>query len=440
MKDSTHHRWLHTQLPLWEHEGLLSTENAAALRQRHPVNQEGIGLAQLFMGSLGALLIGSGLIALLAYNWDDFSRPARLMCAFGPLLITQVLSFFALRAGDACPTWVRESAALLQMLTAGACLALVSQIYNMGGDWPDFLFGWLLLGLPLIWSMRSTAVSILYLLGTAVWAVNQAQPSLVWYQSAKLYPLLLLGLLPLWPGWKLEKALSIPMRWIWASSAIFGFFAAAHSAQSWNDGNYWRHFEDTVWLWALTSVVFVLLPMSRGAAEAPLRQKPHLVLGGLFVFGYALMMTFPGSAQEVMRGFSATTRTPWGWLLVVLSVFFGILAARQRRYAVLAVGATLLTPLFALLAGTHAAAWLPWLSTLYLAVLGVGLIILEFTGRQGAPRLGATLLCILILARMLESELSLLVKGTAFILIGVAFLVFNIAVSRLSRQKTVSLS
>jgi hypothetical protein len=39
------------------------------------------------------------------------------------------------------------------------------------------------------------------------------------------------------------------------------------------------------------------------------------------------------------------------------------------------------------------------------------------------------------MARMFESELSLLVKGLAFIAVGVAFLAFNIFMSRLARQK-----
>jgi hypothetical protein len=41
---------------------------------------------------------------------------------------------------------------------------------------------------------------------------------------------------------------------------------------------------------------------------------------------------------------------------------------------------------------------------------------------------------VLLIARMFESELSLLAKGLAFIVIGVAFLAFNIAMGRLKTR------
>ncbi len=41
-------------------------------------------------------------------------------------------------------------------------------------------------------------------------------------------------------------------------------------------------------------------------------------------------------------------------------------------------------------------------------IVGITLIVLEFSGRRGAPRLGAALLSILLIARMCESDLSLL--------------------------------
>ena len=78
--------------------------------------------------------------------------------------------------------------------------------------------------------------------------------------------------------------------------------------------------------------------------------------------------------------------------------------------------------------------------SLHVLAIGVLLIGLDLTGRRGSPRLGATLICSLIIVRMFESELSLLAKGIAFIAVGVAFLVFNILMSRLHRQKQLPVS
>jgi len=113
---------------------------------------------------------------------------------------------------------------------------------------------------------------------------------------------------------------------------------------------------------------------------------------------------------------------------------FAFHAIRTSRWAVLAVTSIILPPLFGLIFGSSAAIAVPWLMTLHLLVLGITLIVLEFSGRRGAPRLGAALLCVLLIARMFESELSLLAKGLAFIVIGVAFLAFNIAMGRLKTR------
>ena len=100
-------RWLLEQLPQWEREGLLTADAARTLRERDAPDASQLGLAQLVMGSLGALLIGAGLIAVIGYNWDDFSLPVRLLFAFLPLLLTQVFSFCVLQRGDAGAAWVR---------------------------------------------------------------------------------------------------------------------------------------------------------------------------------------------------------------------------------------------------------------------------------------------------------------------------------------------
>jgi uncharacterized membrane protein len=47
-----------------------------------------------------------------------------------------------------------EAAGLGQTLAVGAALALVSQIYNLPGEWTDLVFWWCVLALPLAWVMQ----------------------------------------------------------------------------------------------------------------------------------------------------------------------------------------------------------------------------------------------------------------------------------------------
>ncbi len=437
--NTSHQRWLLEQLPQWEREGILTADAARTLRERNAVDDSQPGVAQIVMGALGALLIGTGLIAVIGFNWDDFSRPVRLLFAFLPLLLTQLFSFRVLQRGAASAPWVRETAALLQALATGACIALVSQIYNLGGDWPDFLFWWCMLSLPLVWVLRSHAVAIFYLIAIAIWSVNQVEQGKPWFDSPLLYPLLLLGLLPYWPGWKNPAALSLSVRWVMTISAIVGFCSAAVFVSARSGDSYGYNDQSFLWLWTLTAAALALFPLSQSGMEEPTRRKPQVLLGSLWLLGYGVAATFRDVSDDVLKGAAHALQLPWCWgLLTALGVFV-LLAAACKRWAVLAIASVALLPLitipFVENKNAYDSALLSWLVTLHLAAIGITLIVLEFAGKKGAPRLGASLLSVLIIARMADSHFSLLAKGFAFIGVGMAFLAFNILMSRQLKKK-----
>jgi hypothetical protein len=437
--NTSHQRWLLEQLPQWEREGILTPDAARTLRVRHAVDDSQPGAAQIVMGALGALLIGSGLIAVIGYNWDDFSRPVRLLFAFLPLLLTQLFSFRVLQRGAASSAWVRETAALLQALATGACIALVSQIYNLGGEWPDFLFWWFMLSLPLVWVLRSQAVAIFYLIAIAVWSVSQVDRGSPWFDSPLIYPLLLLGLLPCWPGWKNQAPLSLSMRWVMTISAIFGFGSAAVFASQSGIGFFSDHAQSFLWLWTLTAAAFALFPLNQNGIEEPLRRKPQVELGALWLLGYGVAITFHDVSDDIIRGALHALQLPWCWGLLTVLAAFVLMAVARKRWAVLSIASVALLPLiacpFVQNTDKNYGTLLSWLAMLHLAAIGITLIVLEFAGKKGAPRLGATLLSVLIIARMADSHFSLLAKGVAFIGVGVAFLAFNILMSRQLKLK-----
>ncbi|MBE2287011.1 MAG: DUF2157 domain-containing protein [Prosthecobacter sp.] len=440
---NSHHRWLHEQLPQWERDGIVTAENARSLRQRHPLDDSTSGVGQIVMGALGALLIGAGLIAVIGYNWDDFSRPVRLLFAFLPLLAAQIASFRVLQRGDAAAAWVRETVALLQALATGACIAIVSQIYNLGGEWPDFLFWWMLLSLPLVWVLRSQAVAIFYLIAIATWSVSQIETGRAWHDSPLLYPLLLLGLLPWWPGWPPKTALSVSVRWVMTISAIFGLCSAAVFVCEQSDRFLSFQFETAMWLWTLTAAAFALFPLNQAAFEEPTRRKPQVVLGSLWLLGYGLAMTNHEIGRDILMGVSRSIKLPWCWGLLIVLILFVLHALRRRRWAVLSLSSIVILPLpswltmNAMNSVSQSMLSLPsWLATLHLAAIGLTLIVLDFSGRRGAPRFGALLLSVLIILRMADSHFSLLAKGVGFIVVGIAFLAFNLLMSRRRRPST----
>ena len=146
--------------------GVISQQTADNIQ--HYYNSKG-GQSQnkllVVFGILGAVLVGLGIILIIAHNWDELSKITKLCVAFLPLVIGQLLCVFTLikkQDSTAC----REGAAAFLFFAVGASISLVSQIYNISGDLSLFLLTWMLLCLPLIYVMRSSVASLLYLIGS----------------------------------------------------------------------------------------------------------------------------------------------------------------------------------------------------------------------------------------------------------------------------------
>src|SRR5688572_950202 len=89
--------WLHAELPGLVERGVLTPEAADALRRHYgtPDRAAAASWGQILLASSGALLVGGGIILILAHNWDDLGRPARAAIAIGLLVLAQALAAFA---------------------------------------------------------------------------------------------------------------------------------------------------------------------------------------------------------------------------------------------------------------------------------------------------------------------------------------------------------
>jgi uncharacterized membrane protein len=138
----------------WVAEGLVTAEQAAALRRRHPAGVEREAprsRAAAALAVIGALAVGFGVIGFLAANWEELPHPARL-----------ALLTLAVAGAYAAGYWLRErtnrlprlgeALHLLGVLLFGASLFLVGQMYHVEAHDPLAL---------LIWAAGATAVAVI---------------------------------------------------------------------------------------------------------------------------------------------------------------------------------------------------------------------------------------------------------------------------------------
>src|SRR6188768_1764553 len=138
-------------LPQLVQEGLITAEQGERIRARYAADPEqSSGRMLLVFAILGSLLVGLGIILIIAHNWDDLPRIARTVLAFIPVLIGQGLVWYTLQRKPDVASW-REGSALLLACGLCACVALLSQIYHVSGDLEGYLLTCSLLILPLLY-------------------------------------------------------------------------------------------------------------------------------------------------------------------------------------------------------------------------------------------------------------------------------------------------
>jgi uncharacterized membrane protein len=173
---------------------IIDEEIAGRIRQFY-LDQEGDHRNRQYVvfGILGALLIGLGIILIIAHNWDQFGRMTKTLIGFAPLVLAQILVLYTLAQQRESQTW-RESTATLLVFGMGATLSLISQIYHIPGSMASFMLTWSLLILTVVYLLPSTMTAVLYLSGITWYGAETGYGS--GGGNSLYYWLLILPLLP----------------------------------------------------------------------------------------------------------------------------------------------------------------------------------------------------------------------------------------------------
>jgi uncharacterized membrane protein len=407
--------------------GVISNKEAGNIRDYYRDKGE-LSNNRLFIvfGILGAILVGLGFILIIAHNWDEISKIAKTSFAFLPLLLGQILCGFTLIKKRDSVVWKEGTTAFL-FFAVGAVISLVSQIYNIPGNLGSFLLLWMLLCLPLIYIMRSSVASLLYLIGITYYACETGYWS---FHSAGtyLYWLLLLGVLPHYYHLYTKKSGSNFMtfhNWIITLSIVISLGTVTDRTGELMYISYFSLFG-----------LFSLMGKSQFFDLQNTRNNAYKIVGSLGTIGLLLALSFDWFWMELRTGdlmYTYAIGSPEFFAAVILTLSAGVLLFFQQ------VKINLTDFVFALFVPIFFLGQVSIIAVVLINVLVfmIGIFkIIEGVKKDhlGIVNYGLLIITALIVCRFFDTDLSFIFRGILFVLVGVGFFLTNYRM--LKKRKT----
>jgi uncharacterized membrane protein len=373
-------------------------------------------------GILGAILVGLGIILIIAHNWDELSRNTKAILAFMPLIVGQFLCAFAFLKKTTSVVW-RESSATFLFFTVGACIALIGQIYNIPGDTATFLLTWMALCLPIIYVMRSSAVSLLFLLGITNFATESGYNPYSTTESY-FYWLLLIGAIPHY--YNLFKSspnsnFLIFHHWVLPASIVFSLGIVSDNSGEFMYIAYMSLFG-----------LFYLFGKSDHITHQNIRNNGFLVIGTIGTLILLLFLSFDYFWLELIKAsisIGGIWLAPEFYAALISTILAGwllYLHSEGRSFKEIDPIATIfLVFIFIFIVGLISTIGVILINIL---VLGLGVLLMR-DGTQkehlGLLNLGLLLISALIISRFFDNDISFVLRGLVFVLVGAGFFVSN---------------
>ncbi|SMC76580.1 DUF2157 domain-containing protein [Sporomusa malonica] len=415
--------WLYQQLPELVAKGVIPAESVELLKNHYGPVEENTGNRTFLVvfGVIGALLVGLGIILILAHNWAQLTKINRLAIAVGLLLAAQIGAGTVLWFKRDSLVW-REAAATLLMLMVGAAMALVGQTYHLVEDTDAFLLTWMVLSLPLMYLMNSAGVAVMYVIGVTFWTGGHSGISkqLIW---------VLLGLAQpyYWSLLKNSRNANTTVVLSWVITICFYFcFAAAFS-------NYLDQLGLLIYSALFTLAYLVGLLWFTRPGES--WRMPFKAVGLVGSIGLTFVLTFNDIWEHVVSNWQSVPLLSYVLACGLLGMVIGgnimaakrkILEAKWLSLIPCVIGVAYLVQFYD---GSGIGATL----ILNGYMLWVSICIISAGVRErslGIVNLGMVVMAALIVARFFDIDLSFVVRGVVFVLIGIGFLVANVVLVR----------
>jgi uncharacterized membrane protein len=165
---------LERELDSWTAEGLVSPEQAEAIRSRYAreAPAEARGRIVRVVSAVGAVVAGLGVILFVAANWDGMPRPARVVLLLA-LVVAAYGGGYVLRERRGTHPHVGEALYLLGGLAFAAEIFLVGQMYHVDAHWPLAFLAIAVLTGAVAAVVRAQALAALSLVAVGIWPLTE---------------------------------------------------------------------------------------------------------------------------------------------------------------------------------------------------------------------------------------------------------------------------
>ncbi len=359
---------------------------------------------------IGIILVGAGILLILAHNWDRMPVWIKNSIAVLPLLGAQILGFFTLQKKQENSKW-NESAALSIFFGLGIALSLITQNYHVEPDLTGFLFIWILLSIPLVYIFRSKVLGLLLLILTSIYGLQGKN------QSEYYYWLFLFSLLPFYIQLIRQKSTQTVYFYHWAISFSILIIIV----------RFFEHKIGVLILMILASLYY-LIGESKWIKNKNLFKNPYQFLG---VLGTLVILIFTGfrffweqsNSHESLLNYSLEELF-WLIFLFILNVSAALLTRKQKKGMPCLAWGFLIFGLIYLVGIYTPYAYI--LINILLLVISIRLIIKgEKEKRLDILNIGLIGIMAVIVSRFFDWELSFALRGILFVLVGIGFFAAN---------------
>lgn len=378
---------------------------------------------------LGSTLVGLGIILIIAHNWDQFSRSIKTTFAFVPLIMGQLIVGYTILKKKSV-AWSEGSGVFL-FFAVGASMSLVSQIYNIPGNFDAYMLTWILLCVPLVYLLKSHALALLHI----IWMTSYACS--VGYFSGKDSPwlyLILIGLIiPYYAQLLKHKPLhniTSIFNWILPLSLIIVL------------GAFVRHQDEFGFL-----MYVILFGLFYNMGKVPffesqkLRRNGYLVLGSLGTIYMLLLASFEWIWDDIASHSIELNTQEFYMTLALFLIALGVIVYTYAKQWIqefnLFQYVFVLFALFFIVGLTNSIVPIVFINGLVL-ILGITAIKIGTDKLHfGILNYGLIIITALIACRFFDTNMSFVLRGLLFVGVGIGFFFTNYMMLKKQKSKRI---